>query len=546
MTEKVVVKQKENGDLEAKTIIGTARIIRDSLSNATYIGFTGTPISSKDRSTREVFGDYIDIYDTTQTVEDGATRPVYYESRVIHLKLDENTLHLIDTEYDIMAQNADPYVIEKSKKELGQMEAILGADQTIDSLVSDILDHYENYRANILTGKAMIVAYSRPIAMKIYKRILELRPAWTEKVGVVMTQGNNDLEEWREIIGNKAHKDDLAKKFKDNSSPMKIAIVVDMIEINKLCKSFGSLEVLKDISLTIQTGEIYGLVGRSGAGKSTLLRCINALEPYQSGSLKIDGTEIKDLSKQQIRELRKGIGMIFQQFSLIERRSVYKNVALPMKCWKYDKNIIDKRVRELLELVEISDKIDARPSTLSGGQKQRVAIARALALDSHILLCDEATSALDPKTTQSVLHLLRDINQKLGLTIIVVTHQMEVVREVCDTISILENGKISAAGAVKEVFLQKPKALMTLLGKEDHTYQEDGEVVSFILSTDQLDAIHFTHDQFGAKILSTSTNDYKGLPFTEVVVTTTPSKTEDLKNFLKEQKFFYYAAGGQN
>lgn len=227
-----------------------------------------------------------------------------------------------------------------------------------------------------------------------------------------------------------------------------------MIEINKLCKSFGSLEVLKDISLTIQTGEIYGLVGRSGAGKSTLLRCINALEPYQSGSLKIDGTEIKGLNKQQIRELRKGIGMIFQQFSLIERRSVYKNVALPMKCWKYDKNIIDKRVRELLELVEISDKIDARPSTLSGGQKQRVAIARALALDSHILLCDEATSALDPKTTQSVLHLLRDINQKLGLTIIVVTHQMEVVREVCDTISILENGKISAAGAVKEVFLQ--------------------------------------------------------------------------------------------
>jgi len=228
LTEKVVVKQKENGEVEAKTVIGTARIIRDSLPNATYIGFTGTPISSKDRSTREVFGDYIDIYDMTQAVEDGATRPVYYESRVIHLKLDEHTLRLIDTEYDIMAQNADPYVIEKSKKELGQMEAILGADQTIESLVNDILDHYENYRANILTGKAMIVAYSRPIAMKIYKRILELRPAWTEKVGVVMTQGNNDPEEWREIIGNKAHKDDMARKFKDNNSPMKIAIVVDM------------------------------------------------------------------------------------------------------------------------------------------------------------------------------------------------------------------------------------------------------------------------------------------------------------------------------
>ena len=228
LTEKVVIRQKEDGEVEAKTIIGTARIIRDSLPNATYIGFTGTPISSKNRSTREVFGDYIDIYDMTQAVEDGATRPVYYESRVIHLKLDEKTLHLIDDEYDLMAQNADPYVIEKSKKELGQMEAILGADQTIGSLVDDILDHYENYRANILTGKAMVVAYSRPIAMKIYKRILELRPAWTEKVAVVMTQGNNDPEEWREVIGNKAHKEDMARKFKDNDSPLKIAVVVDM------------------------------------------------------------------------------------------------------------------------------------------------------------------------------------------------------------------------------------------------------------------------------------------------------------------------------
>ena len=228
LTEKVVVRQKEDGEVEAKTIIGTARIIRDTLPNATYIGFTGTPISSKDRSTREVFGDYIDIYDMTQAVEDGATRPVYYESRVIHLKLDEKTLHLIDDEYDLMAENADPYVIEKSKKELGQMEAILGADQTIGSLVDDILDHYENYRANILTGKAMIVAYSRPIAMKIYKRILKLRPTWTEKVAVVMTQGNNDPEEWREVIGNKAHKEDMARKFKDNDSPLKIAIVVDM------------------------------------------------------------------------------------------------------------------------------------------------------------------------------------------------------------------------------------------------------------------------------------------------------------------------------
>ena len=228
LTEKITTRKNERGELEVKTTIGAARVIRDNLPNATYIGFTGTPISSKDRSTREVFGDYIDVYDMTQAVEDGATRPVYYESRVIHLNLDEDTLRLIDAEYDLMAEKADPYVIETSKKQLGQMEAILGAEQTIASLVDDILDHYENYRANLLTGKAMIVAYSRDIAMKIYKRILELRPAWTEKVGVVMTQGNNDPEEWRKVIGNKAHKEELARKFKDNDSPLKIAIVVDM------------------------------------------------------------------------------------------------------------------------------------------------------------------------------------------------------------------------------------------------------------------------------------------------------------------------------
>ena len=231
-----------------KIKIGTARIIRNSLPNATYIGFTGTPISSKDRSTREVFGDYIDVYDTTQAVEDGATRPVYYESRVIKLNLDEQTLKLIDTEYDIMAANADEEVIQKSKHELGKMEAILGNDNTINSLVSDILDHYENNRENLLTGKAMIVAYSRPIAMKIYKRILELRPSWTEKVGVVMTSGNNDPEEWREIIGNKHHKDELARKFKDNNNPFKIAIVVDMWLTGFDVPSLATMYVYKPMS----------------------------------------------------------------------------------------------------------------------------------------------------------------------------------------------------------------------------------------------------------------------------------------------------------
>ena len=231
-----------------KVKIGTARVIRNTLPNATYIGFTGTPISSKDRSTREVFGDYIDIYDMTQAVEDGATRPVFYESRVIKLNLDKETLALIDKEYDIMSLNADEQVIEKSKHELGQMEAVLGNDVTINSLVSDILDHYENNRENLLTGKAMIVAYSRSIAMKIYKRILELRPEWQEKVAVVMTESNKDPEEWRKIIGNKHHKEELAKKFKDNESPLKIAIVVDMWLTGFDVPSLATMYVYKPMS----------------------------------------------------------------------------------------------------------------------------------------------------------------------------------------------------------------------------------------------------------------------------------------------------------
>ena len=228
LSEKIKFSKNAEGEEIAKRVVGTARIIRNSLPNATYIGFTGTPISKQDRNTIEVFGDYIDVYDMTQAVEDGATRPVYYESRVIKLKLDETTLRLIDTEYEIMAHNADPEVIEKSKKDLGKMEAILGNESTINSLVNDILDHYESYRENLLTGKAMIVAYSRQIAIKIYNRILELRPAWKDKVKVVMTGSNKDPEEWHDIVGNKAYKEELATEFKDADSDFKIAIVVDM------------------------------------------------------------------------------------------------------------------------------------------------------------------------------------------------------------------------------------------------------------------------------------------------------------------------------
>lgn len=211
---------------------GAARVLRENLPNAVYIGFTGTPIALKNKNTQEVFGDLIDVYDMSQAVADGATRPVYYESRAIKLNLDEETLQKIDAEYDGLAENAAPEVIEQSKRKLGQLDAILGHEKTINSLVDDILDHYENHRANLLTGKAMIVAYSREVAMKIYERIRTLRPEWTEsgkeKIAVVMTESAKDPEEWRPIIGNKTKRQELAGRFKDNEDTLKIAIVVDM------------------------------------------------------------------------------------------------------------------------------------------------------------------------------------------------------------------------------------------------------------------------------------------------------------------------------
>ena len=238
----------EKIDKDGKVKIGAARRVRNSLPNATYIGFTGTPISQKDRSTREVFGDYIDVYDMTQAVADGATRPVFYESRVVNLKLDEATLRRIDEEYDSMAAEAEEYAIEKSKHELGRLDSILGADDTISSLVEDIVGHYEDYRQFEQTGKAMIVAYSRPIAMKIYRRMLELRPEWRDKLTVVMTSGNKDPEEWRAIIGNDSHKKELERQFKDDAGPLKIVIVVDMWLTGFDVPSLSTMYVYKPMS----------------------------------------------------------------------------------------------------------------------------------------------------------------------------------------------------------------------------------------------------------------------------------------------------------
>lgn len=213
-----------------KITIGNARRVRDALPYATYIGFTGTPIELEDRNTREIFGSYIDIYDMTQAVADGATRPIFYESRVIKLELDPKILEKIDATYEKLKENASEVDIEKSKHELAHMDAVLGTPKVIDSLCRDIIDHYENYRQYEQTGKAMIVAYSRPMAVNIYNRILQpdMRPEWKNKIKIVMTGSNTDPEEWKEFTGNKAFREGLAREFKDDNSEFKIAIVVDM------------------------------------------------------------------------------------------------------------------------------------------------------------------------------------------------------------------------------------------------------------------------------------------------------------------------------
>ncbi len=240
-----------------------------------------------------------------------------------------------------------------------------------------------------------------------------------------------------------------------------------MIEIKNVSKSFGKMQVLKNVNLKIQQGEIFGIVGHSGAGKSTLLRCINGLEGYNEGNVLVMGKEIKSLGDKELRVFRKDLGMIFQGFNLLNRSNVYDNIALPMELWGIDKSTIKERVKKLLNLVGLEEKILSYPRELSGGQKQRVAIARALALEPKVLLCDEATSALDPKTTKSILKLIEEINKKLNITIIIVTHQMEVVKEVCMRAALMEGGEIKALGDVEELFLNPANELKDLMGEEE-------------------------------------------------------------------------------
>ncbi|MEW9093808.1 MAG: methionine ABC transporter ATP-binding protein [Clostridiaceae bacterium] len=246
-----------------------------------------------------------------------------------------------------------------------------------------------------------------------------------------------------------------------------------MIAIQGVSKNYNDIAVLKDVNLEINEGEIFGIIGKSGAGKSTLLRCLNGLEGYTEGSIQVMGEEVKELTSDGIRELRKEMGMIFQNFNLLNTSKVFDNIALPLKLWNKDKKYIKERVTELLSLVGLEDKKSSYPRELSGGQKQRVAIARALTLEPKILLCDEATSALDPETTKSILALLKEINEKLNITVIIITHQMEVIKEICNRVALIEDGEIKTCGLVKELFL-KPEGELKRLLEGDELLPNDG------------------------------------------------------------------------
>ena len=250
-----------------------------------------------------------------------------------------------------------------------------------------------------------------------------------------------------------------------------------MIKIEKVNKIYpNGFHAVKDVSLEIKKGDIFGVIGLSGAGKSSLIRLLNRLEEPTSGKIIIDGVDMTSLSKNELLEKRKKIGMIFQHFNLLASRTVGENVAFALEIAGWEKSKIKDRVKELLEVVELSSKIDSYPSQLSGGQKQRVAIARALALNPKVLLCDEATSALDPNTTKSILTLIEDINKKMGITVVVVTHQMEVIKQICGRIAIMENGQVLEVGETEEIFLKNTAGLRKLLGEENIVLPEGTNV----------------------------------------------------------------------
>lgn len=314
-----------------------------------------------------------------------------------------------------------------------------------------------------------------------------------------------------------------------------------MINIKNLKKSYNNLEILKGVDLNIEKGSIFGIIGRSGAGKSTLLRCLNGLEKYDSGLLEVDGTDIRTLNEKELRLFRKDIGMIFQQFSLITRDTVYDNIAFPMRCWKFNKKQIDERVKYLINVVGISDKIYSLARELSGGQKQRVAIARALSMNPKILLSDEATSALDPKNSEAIIELLNDINKSMGITIVLVTHQMDILKSICDDMAIIENGIIEDSGKVEDMFLYNPNSLLNLLGNQNILLPDMGINLEIkYKSKEKNNFIEELIKEFNVSIVNMKIDNYKNNTIYDATINVEEDNLNNIYRYLKISGIEYY------
>ncbi len=320
-----------------------------------------------------------------------------------------------------------------------------------------------------------------------------------------------------------------------------------MIKITNLQKNYGASQILNRINMSVVKGEVFGIVGHSGAGKSTLLRCLNGLESYQAGSVKVMGQEVKDLSQPELLELRRNMGMIFQTFNLMARKNVYDNISFPLRVWKTPERDIEPRVMELLDMVDLREKRHARVQTLSGGQKQRVGIARALALGPQILLCDEATSALDPKTTTSILELLENINHRLGITMIVVTHQMEVVKRLCHRMLLLDGGVTQALGATENLFLSPPDDLKKLI-EEEYTLVPGGvnirlffprQISQNAVITRMARDLQMDFSIVGGK-LDRYLDDVLGI----LIINVQPNQFEQVAKYLDEKKLYWSVLDG--
>ena len=330
-----------------------------------------------------------------------------------------------------------------------------------------------------------------------------------------------------------------------------------MIKFEHVSKEFtdknGVIEAVNDVNLEIEKGEIYGIIGFSGAGKSTLVRCINLLEAPTSGKVFFDGVDLTAVSQKQLRIYRQKIGMIFQLFNLLEQRTVAGNISYPLEIAGEKKQNIEKRIKELLELVGLTDKANAYPSQLSGGQKQRVAIARALATNPAVLLCDEATSALDPITTRSILQLLKQINKTLGVTIVVITHEMRVVEQICNKVAVMSEGTIQESGTVKEVFLN-PKSetarRLILPDRDELDTEEDRKVLRVVFdgqsSFEPVIAELVLHSKVMVNILGANTANIGGRAFGQILLELPEDEksVEAVKTLLK-RKGIHFEEGGK-